>query len=63
MLAFYILGVIVAFIAILWFEKEFIVNGDLKRLTGKEWMQDIALSFLSWITVVLVIIVAKMQKK
>lgn len=59
----YFLGVIVAFFSILWFEKEYVVNGDLTKLTKREWIQDILLSFLSWISVALVIIVSKMQDK
>lgn len=59
----YILGVIVAFFSIMWFEKKYVVNGDLTKLSKKEWIQDILLSLLSWISVGLVIIVAKMQAK
>lgn len=59
----YILGIVVAFFSIMWFEKKYVVNGDLAKLSKKEWIQDILLSLLSWISVGLVIIVAKMQAK
>lgn len=59
----YFLGIIVAFFSIMWFEKKYVVNGDLTKLSKKEWIQDILLSLLSWISVGLVIIVAKMQAK
>lgn len=59
----YFLGIIVAFFSIMWFEKKYVVNGNLTKLSKKEWIQDILLSLLSWISVGLVIIVAKMQAK
>ena len=63
MVILYIIGIIVAFIAIMWFEWKYETNNNLKNLTKKEVMQDVIISLFSWLAVILVIMVSYKKNK
>lgn len=57
MLEFYLYGVAVYAVGAVIHEFLFDHNYDLRKVTMKEWLQDLSLAPLSWIGVVLVIAV------
>lgn len=63
MVSLYIIGIIVAFIAIMWFEWKYETSKNLKNLTKKELIQDTIISLFSWLAVVLVVVVSYKKNK
>lgn len=53
----YLLGVVVFLLFIVWFNYQFDHDGDLSKVSKKEWIEDIILCPTSWVGVVIGIIV------
>lgn len=55
LLQIYIIGCIAAFVMTILWEGKMLFNWNYSLMSANEWMQDILGSFLSWITVLLVV--------